>query len=142
MYVHLQCNVVQTVCTRHPHTTAHTYVHTYASHWVLVSPSLQAGNQTATIVALCSLLDFDLRQDTSQMAIRDVGGMDLLVNLLETNDLKCRIGALKIMTELTQNTQTRIDITNLGGTHIHVSMFVHTYGDFLCYIISNNHKSS
>ena len=76
------------------------------------------------------------------MAIRDVGGMDLLVNLLETNDLKCRIGTLKIMTELTQNTQTRIDITNLGGTHIHVSMFVHTYGDFLCYIISNNHKSS
>lgn len=80
--------------------------------------SLQAGNQTATIVALCSLLDFDLKQDTSQMAIRDVGGMDLLVNLLETNDLKCRIGALKIMTELTQNTQTRIDITNLGGTCI------------------------
>ena len=76
---------------------------------------LQAGNQTATIVALCSLLDFDLKQDTSQLAIRDVGGMDLLVNLLETNDLKCRIGALKIMTELTQNTQTRIDITNLGG---------------------------
>ena len=78
---------------------------------------LQAGNQTATIVALCSLLDFDLKQDTSQMAIRDVGGMDLLVNLLETNDLKCRIGALKIMTELTQNAQTRIDITNLGGTY-------------------------
>ena len=81
----------------------------------LFSP-LQAGNQTATIIALCSLLDFDLKQETSQMAIRDVGGMDLLVNLLETQHVKCKIGALKILHEITQNTQTKIDITNLGGT--------------------------
>ena len=118
-YVHMYvCTYAQCICTLCTCTVAHIRM----SRSLPVSYSSQAGNQTATIVALCSLLDFDLKQDTSQMAIRDVGGMDLLVNLLETNDLKCRIGALKIMTELTQNTQTRIDITNLGGTYVHTHL--------------------
>ena len=88
---------------------------------------IQAGNQTATIIALCSLLDFDLKQETSQMAIRDVGGMDLLVNLLETQHTKCKIGALKILHEITQNAQTKIDITNLGGMAITDNLTVHYY---------------
>ena len=59
------------------------------------------------------------------MAIRDVGGMDLLVNLLETSDIKCKIGALKILREITHNTQTRIDITNLGGMYTYACTYVY-----------------
>jgi hypothetical protein len=51
----------------------------------------QGGNQTATIIALCSLRDFNLQQEACQMAIRDVGGLDVLINLLDTDEPKCKV---------------------------------------------------
>jgi len=76
---------------------------------------MQGGNQTATVIALCSLMDFDLSQESSQLAIRDSGGLDLLINMLETDDVKCKIGTLKILREISENNQTRKAIVNLGG---------------------------
>ena len=64
---------------------------------------LRVGNQTATIIAICSLRDFDLRNETNQLAIRDVGGLETLVNLLDTDDPKCKIGSLQILREICQN---------------------------------------
>ncbi|TPX30314.1 hypothetical protein SmJEL517_g06096 [Synchytrium microbalum] len=74
---------------------------------------LRVGNQTATIIAICSLRDFDLSNgkytilsmslfgqsanhnsvyaEFNQLAIRDVGGLDTLVNLLDTDDARCKI---------------------------------------------------
>lgn len=52
----------------------------------------QVGNQTATTVALACLKDQDLASDINQMAIRDCGGMEVLVNLLEAQELKCKVG--------------------------------------------------
>ncbi|PIK47246.1 putative armadillo repeat-containing protein 4 [Apostichopus japonicus] len=34
---------------------------------------LKGGNQTATVIALCAMRDFNLGQETCQLAIRDVG---------------------------------------------------------------------
>ncbi|CAG5117256.1 unnamed protein product, partial [Candidula unifasciata] len=51
---------------------------------------LKGGNQTATIIALCSLRDFNLLQETCQLAIRDVGGLEVLINLLDTEEVKCK----------------------------------------------------
>ncbi|KAJ3069371.1 Armadillo repeat-containing protein 4 [Podochytrium sp. JEL0797] len=76
---------------------------------------LRCGNQTATIIAICSLRDFDLSNEFNQLAIRDVGGLDTLVNLLDTDDLKCKIGALKILKEISRNVQIRTAISNLDG---------------------------
>ncbi|KAJ3333078.1 Armadillo repeat-containing protein 4 [Blyttiomyces sp. JEL0837] len=84
---------------------------------------LRAGNQTATIIAICSLRDFDLSNEFNQLAIRDVGGLDTLVNLLDTDDPKCKIGALKILKEISQNAsqqfsfavQIRSAISDLDG---------------------------
>ena len=76
---------------------------------------LQGGNQTATVIALCSVLDFDLSQEACQLAIRDSGGLDLLINLLETSDVKCKLGTLRILREISQNNQTRTAIVDLGG---------------------------
>lgn len=64
---------------------------------------LRSGNQTATIIAICSLRDFDLTNEFNQLAIRDVGGLETIVNLLDTDDSKCRIGALQILKDTSQN---------------------------------------
>jgi hypothetical protein len=52
---------------------------------------LQAGNQTATILTLCCLMDQNLTKEMNQTAIKDAGGLEVLVNLLETDDLKCKV---------------------------------------------------
>ena len=52
---------------------------------------IQSGNQTATIIALCAMRDFNLQQETCQLAIRDVGGLEVLINLLETEEIKCKV---------------------------------------------------
>ncbi len=62
---------------------------------------LQGGNQTATIIALCSMRDFNLSQETCQLAIRDVGGLDVLINLLETDEIKCKVETLYIVGYIT-----------------------------------------
>ena len=52
---------------------------------------LKGGNPTATVIALSSIRDFNLAVETCQMAIRDVGGLEVLVNLLETDDIDCKV---------------------------------------------------
>lgn len=37
--------------------------------------------------------DFNLSQETCQLAIRDVGGLEVLINLLDTEEIKCKVGA-------------------------------------------------
>ncbi|XP_030757862.1 armadillo repeat-containing protein gudu [Sitophilus oryzae] len=76
---------------------------------------LKTGNQTATVVALCCLKDHDLTTELNQLAIQEIGGLELLINLLETKDLKCKLGALSVLTELSQNQDIRRCLANLGG---------------------------
>jgi len=51
---------------------------------------MKAGNQTATIMSLCCLKDHDLTTVINLTAIRDAGGLEVLVNLLEADDFKFR----------------------------------------------------
>lgn len=44
-----------------------------------------------------------------------MGGLEILINLLETKDLKCKLGALGVLTELSQNAEIRRCIADLGG---------------------------
>lgn len=76
---------------------------------------LSGGNQTASIIALCSLRDFDLTAEACQLAIRDGGGLDLLINLLETDDARCKIGALRILKEISLSYHVKVAIANLDG---------------------------
>ncbi|KAG9476490.1 hypothetical protein GDO78_003176, partial [Eleutherodactylus coqui] len=76
---------------------------------------LKGGNQTATVIALCSMRDLNLAHETCQLAIRDVGGLEVLINLLDTEEIKCKIGALKILKEISHNSQIRTAIADLGG---------------------------
>ncbi|CAL8293286.1 unnamed protein product [Lota lota] len=76
---------------------------------------LKRGDQTATVIALCCMMDFNLAQETCQMAIRDVGGLEVLINLLDTEEIRCQIGSLKILRKISQNSQIRRAIADLGG---------------------------
>lgn len=55
----------------------------------------QGANQTATVIVLCTLRDFNLVQETCQLAIRDVGGLEVLINLLDTDDIRCKVSAIQ-----------------------------------------------
>lgn len=85
---------------------------------------LKSGNQTATIIALCAMRDFNLQQETCQLAIRDVGGLEVLINLLETDEIKCKIGSLKILTEISRNSLIRKAIADLGGLQTMVKLLL------------------
>lgn len=76
---------------------------------------LSGGNQTATVIALCSLRDFDLTSESCQFAIRDVGGLDVLINLLDTEDVKCKIGALHILADISLNVHVKRAIADMNG---------------------------
>ena len=39
----------------------------------------------------------------------------MLINLLETNDIKCKIGTLRILRDISENAQTRMAIVDLKG---------------------------
>ncbi|XP_003387718.1 PREDICTED: armadillo repeat-containing protein 4 [Amphimedon queenslandica] len=98
---------------RHPESTADLP----SEYWQIqkLIKYLKAGNQTTTVIALCCLQDFDLTLESSHLAIRDNGGLDLIINLLETGDIKCMIGALRILRDISIHPHTRIAIVDLKG---------------------------
>nr|XP_039263732.1 armadillo repeat-containing protein 4-like [Styela clava] len=93
---------------------------------------LKGGNQTATIIALCAMRDFNLSQETCQLAIRDVGGLEVLINLLDTEESKCKIGSLKILKEISRNVQIRRAIADLGGLQTMVKILKESNKDLKC----------
>ncbi|KAM9303711.1 outer dynein arm-docking complex subunit 2 [Morus bassanus] len=93
---------------------------------------LKGGNPTATVIALCSMRDFNLAQETCQLAIRDTGCLEVLINLLDTEEIKCQIGSLKILKEISQNTRIRHAIADLGGLQIMVKILDSPDKDIKC----------
>ena len=45
----------------------------------------------------------------------DAGGLEVLTNLLETDDLKCKIGSLKVLSQITFHSDVRRHITIMVG---------------------------
>lgn len=83
---------------------------------------MKAGNQTATMVSLSCLKDHDLTIPLNQTAIQDAGGLEILINLLETKDVKCRIGTLYVLKEITKNVEIRKKVTDLGAVPLLVTI--------------------
>ncbi|CAG9864036.1 unnamed protein product [Phyllotreta striolata] len=79
---------------------------------------IKTGNQSATVVCLCCLRDYDLTNEISVLAIQEIGGLEILVNLLETKDLKCKLAASAVLSELSTNTDVRKCVTDLGGVEL------------------------
>ena len=64
---------------------------------------------------------------STQMAIMDAGGLEVLVNLLETDDVKCKIGSLKILKEIVVPPDIRKAITHMGGIELMVRHIINNY---------------
>uniref|UniRef100_A0A3Q2CZ47 Outer dynein arm docking complex subunit 2 n=2 Tax=Cyprinodon variegatus TaxID=28743 RepID=A0A3Q2CZ47_CYPVA len=76
---------------------------------------LKDGDQTATVLILCAMMELDLLKESYQVAIQDLGGLEVLLNLLDTDDIRCKIGSLKILTKISQNVQLRQTIVKMRG---------------------------
>ncbi|EDQ87886.1 uncharacterized protein MONBRDRAFT_37775, partial [Monosiga brevicollis MX1] len=50
-----------------------------------------------------------------QYALRHGDGLDVLVNLLDTEDVKCRIGALEILKDASRDYFVKRDVANMNG---------------------------
>jgi hypothetical protein len=57
---------------------------------------MQSGDDAATIISLCSLRDMNLQSEKYQMAITDAGGLEVLINLLETDSTRCMVSQLHV----------------------------------------------
>lgn len=44
--------------------------------------------------------------------------MEVLINLLETKDLNCKLGSLSVLSDLSENREIRRSITDFGGVEI------------------------
>ncbi|XP_016151818.1 PREDICTED: armadillo repeat-containing protein 4 isoform X3 [Ficedula albicollis] len=95
-----------------------------AEYWGIqkLAKYVKGGDPTATVIALCSMRDFNLSQETCQLAIRDTGCLEVLINLLDTEEIKCQAGSLKILKEISQNILIRHAIADLGGLEIMVKI--------------------
>ncbi|CAH8522289.1 unnamed protein product [Schistosoma haematobium] len=93
---------------------------------------LKGGNQTSTIISLCALKDMPLKTEICQLAVRDVGGIELLINLLETDEVRCKLGSLKILKEITKNPQIRKSVTDIGGLQPLVNLLRSLNRDLKC----------
>ncbi|XP_076665010.1 armadillo repeat-containing protein gudu isoform X2 [Andrena cerasifolii] len=75
---------------------------------------MKAGNQTATTLALCLLKDYDLTSTIVQKAVQEMGGLEILVNLLETKDLKCQNGSLSVLLDIVSSMDMKRYLIDLG----------------------------
>lgn len=74
---------------------------------------VKAGNPTATIIAMSSLRDFNLRDYYVQIAIKEAGGLEVLLNILETDENRCKIAALLVLREISSNPEISRNIYNM-----------------------------
>lgn len=42
-----------------------------------------------TVLSMCALMELDLTQESRQLALRDLGGLKVLVNILDTKEVRC-----------------------------------------------------
>ncbi|XP_014243459.1 armadillo repeat-containing protein gudu-like [Cimex lectularius] len=83
---------------------------------------IKVGNQTATIIALACMKDLDLNSDIALLAIKDIGGLEILINLLETNVHKCVLGSLQVLESVSEKNDVKKELTELGAVPLLVGL--------------------
>lgn len=61
--------------------------------WVclLLLQYLKVGNATCTTIALVGLKECGMQQEVCQLALKMVGGLEVLLNILRTSNLRCNV---------------------------------------------------
>lgn len=60
-------------------------------HILKFYPKLKFGSPTATLLALCGLSRYDVSQPMIQQALERSEAIDVLINVLEADDHKCKV---------------------------------------------------
>ncbi|XP_063589580.1 outer dynein arm-docking complex subunit 2-like [Penaeus indicus] len=87
---------------------------------------LKVGNATCTTLALVGLKECGLHQESSQLALKAVGGLEVLLNILRTRNLRCNIGALQVLESACGHITTRNTVYKLGGIQVLLGLVGHT----------------
>ncbi len=56
--------------------------------------------------------------------MQDLGGMDILLNILETDDCKCKIASLQVLKDITDHPDVRKAVFELNGVNVSLKQVV------------------
>ncbi|XP_050734668.1 outer dynein arm-docking complex subunit 2-like [Eriocheir sinensis] len=88
---------------------------------------LKVGNATCTTIALVGLKDCGLHQEVCQLALKMVGGLEVLLNILRTCNLRCNIGSLQVLQAACGHASTRSAVHRLGGLQVLQGLVGHSH---------------
>ncbi|XP_047001069.1 armadillo repeat-containing protein gudu-like [Schistocerca americana] len=77
--------------------------------------NMKSSNHTATLLTLRCLADQDLKDKIIQSAIREGECLELLINLIETDNLNCQLGALLILSKISSSRSIKKSILDFEG---------------------------
>ncbi|KAK3856853.1 hypothetical protein Pcinc_036857 [Petrolisthes cinctipes] len=87
---------------------------------------LKVGTATCTTIALVGLKDSGLDREVCQLALKMVGGLEVLLNILRTSNLRCNIGALQVLEAACGHVSTRATVYKLGGLQVLQGLVEHS----------------
>lgn len=82
------------------------YTELPASYWQIqkLCRYIKGGNETATLIALIAVSEFNLNDETTWLGLRDSNCLDVLINILDVDgNTDCKIASLKILKEICKN---------------------------------------
>ncbi|XP_071535549.1 outer dynein arm-docking complex subunit 2-like [Panulirus ornatus] len=88
---------------------------------------LKVGNATCTTIALVGLKDCGMYREVCQVALKMVGGLEVLLNILRTSNLRCNIGALQVLESACGHVTTRAAVYRLGGLQVLQGLVCHSH---------------
>lgn len=96
----------------------------YQTNSQLVRCMLAAYHQSESVIAVSTLI-----RQAIQRAIREMGGLEVLVNLLETKDVKCQHGSLAVLLQMASSVETTRSLIDLGIVTPLIEMLKHPARD-------------
>lgn len=106
---------------------------------------LRGTNVAVINISLASLLAIDFSVPSNQLAVRNVGGLEPLLNLCCSELLKQRIYAIRILHKISSNAQIAIKLAELQAPEILLRCLVKRSTDLreiTCYTLANLCKSA
>ncbi|XP_046859926.1 outer dynein arm-docking complex subunit 2-like [Xenia sp. Carnegie-2017] len=82
---------------------------------------IQIGDPTATVLMLCALKEFDFLQTAfGSEIIRHLNGVSLFLNIIETDDDRCKMAALNVLVTLARSPKSSETILRKKGMQLFV----------------------
>ncbi|KAK4019361.1 outer dynein arm-docking complex subunit 2 [Daphnia magna] len=118
-------------------------------YWFLlkVVKYIKFGSPTATLLALCGLNRYDLTLPMCQQALENSEAVDVLINVLEADDHKCKVAALRVLQNMVKIQHFQRLLVMKSGIATVVKLLSEAEPDVRCLAAGtlahavNNHRS-